>query len=459
MYQATILILGFLPWLILAITSKFTHKTNVISPLKILAWTFLIGYTLKSLYLTYAVGNDAPFKTRRLSLEIIPLGQLCILIATACLVLGYFMFFRFPKHYRLPSLASRIGLRWVYIPFFSLSLGLMIIYFYQMGLGQQILSGQFRTEKFYVNEETGVRSTLGFLTVGSDFLVIAALFFALASEKLKPYNLHILAITFVSFCFMMVGRRNGVMIPIVLALLVLPSRIKLFPQSNYTSIFDLLRKWRVFVIIGAILLSLTFVSQVRGAHTEVGVAELNFGDAFAATAEHTLEGAYFLDPAKTAAIIDHTAKNKSFLMGDSFTNIIYTPIPRVMWPEKPDIKIGPYVAQQILGYYNRSGVPPGGIGELYLNFGWTGVILGSFFLGTLMAWLHKNALSAANPAIGCIKYSVYMMCIIIFLTTEFSGAILSLIRYSIALFICEMFWAKRLDWNLYNRRNSEPIYI
>ena len=459
MYQITIVVLGVLPWLIFAIAARFTRKTCVVSPLKIMSWTLLIGFTLKSLYLAYAVTNDAPFQTRRLSFDIIPMGQLPILIAAACLLLGYYIFFRYPRHSHAPTLASRIGLRWTYIPFFAISLGLMVIYFQKMGLLQQILSGNFRTIKFFVDENTGVKTSLAYLSIGSDFLIVAALFFVLATEKIKPYHVHILAIIFVSICFTMVGRRNGVMIPIILALIVLPMRLKIFPSYTNKSILEFFRKWYSFSIMGLVLLLLTFSSQVRVSHTEVGLADLDLGVAFAATAEHTFQGAYFLDPAKTAVIFDHTSKNQSFLMGKSYINLIYTPIPRVIWPEKPTIKIGPYVAQEILKYNNRSGAPPGGIGELYLNFGWIGVIFGSFLLGLIMALIHRNAISASNPAVGAIKYAIYMICIILFLTTEFSGAIISLIRYSIALFICEMFWARKLLWIQKNAYNQRRIYI
>ena len=442
MYQASIIILGILPWLICEISSKFSPKTHVPSPLKIMAWTYAIGYTLKSLYIAYAVGGTAHWKTRELSFDIIPLGQIAILISAISLIFGYFLFFRYPTTYQKPSLASRMSVNWVYPPFFAICLGLMVIYFQKMGLLQQLLTLQFRTSKFFLDESTGIKSSLAFLTMGSDFIIVAALFFALATEKLRPYYVHIMALIFVSICFMMVGRRNGVMIPMILGLIVLPVRLKIFPSQHLVSY---LRQWRIIILICALIIPLAFVSQIRGTNSEINASDLSFAQAFETAAEHTLQGAYFLDPAKTAVIIDHTMENKSYLYGETFLKFLYAPIPRILWPEKPNIRIGPYVAQNILGYYNSSGAPPGGVAELYLNFGWAGIILGSFILGALMALIHKNALSADNPAIGCIKYALYMMCIILFFTTDFSAAMISLIRYAIALFICEMFWTQRLN--------------
>lgn len=464
MYQFTIVVLGFLPWLFFVIASNFAPKTNVPSPLKIMAWTFLLGYTLKSVYVAYAVGNTANFKTKALSIDIIPLGQVCILISAASMILGYYLFFRLPKYYRSPSLASKIGIRWVYLPFFVLCLGLMFIYFYKMDLLQQLLTLQFRTAKFFTDESTGVKSSLGFLTMGSDFIIVASLFFALGAKKLRPYSLHIAALAFVCLCFMMVGRRNGVIIPIILALIVLPMRLEIFPSLKTNSNNDFFRQWRILGFFGVVLIGLSFVSQVRQAHTEVGFAELSITNAFSSTAEHTLEGAYFLDPAKTAVIINHTSENKTYLLGESFINFIYAPVPRILWPEKPNIKIGPYVAQEVLGFYNRSGAPPGGIGEFYLNFGWAGVVIGSIILGGLMALIQRHALSAANQPIGRIKYALYITCIILYLTTDFSGAILSTIRYTIALFICEMFWSSRLQWlsqnqKIYDEENSYTYWV
>lgn len=102
-------------------------------------------------------------------------------------------------------------------------------------------------------------------------------------------------------------------------------------------------------------------------------------------AEPVIMNRNLLDLSKTTHVINAVPEKKDFLYGSSFFNIFVAPIPRSIWPNKPDIQIGLSVAEEIYGL-NRSlqtAIPPGVIGELYMNFGWIGVLFGSFFLGYL----------------------------------------------------------------------------
>lgn len=78
-------------------------------------------------------------------------------------------------------------------------------------------------------------------------------------------------------------------------------------------------------------------------------------------------------------------------------------IPRVLWPEKPQIQLGAWFALEIgaatitpSGYINNSvnmTVP----GELYLDFGWIGVIIGCFLFGAIQAAFWNAAEFNASP--------------------------------------------------------------
>lgn len=71
--------------------------------------------------------------------------------------------------------------------------------------------------------------------------------------------------------------------------------------------------------------------------------------------------------------------NFEYLLGQSYYRILLTPIPRFVWPNKPintESFIGSIVSPEILGY----SLPPGIQGDLYINFGFWGV-LGMFLYG------------------------------------------------------------------------------
>lgn len=82
---------------------------------------------------------------------------------------------------------------------------------------------------------------------------------------------------------------------------------------------------------------------------------------------------------------------RGFLRGSTLEYLGFAFVPRFLWPAKPKIAKGAWFAYQIGqailrpdGTYGNSvnmTVP----GELYLNFGWSGVVVGSYLFGALLA--------------------------------------------------------------------------
>src|SRR5690606_20964410 len=67
-------------------------------------------------------------------------------------------------------------------------------------------------------------------------------------------------------------------------------------------------------------------------------------------------------------------------------------VPRVIWPDKPDITIGQWITETYRIYGERidSRIGPSWIGEFYLNFGTAGVLVGMFLLGALLRLVHAT---------------------------------------------------------------------
>jgi hypothetical protein len=89
--------------------------------------------------------------------------------------------------------------------------------------------------------------------------------------------------------------------------------------------------------------------------------------------------------------IGYLVKRDGFRNGKTLDYLGYAFIPRFLWPEKPAIAKGAWFALEIGQAYQR---PDGRItnsvamtipGELYLNFGWPGVVLGCLIFGGLVA--------------------------------------------------------------------------
>ena len=88
---------------------------------------------------------------------------------------------------------------------------------------------------------------------------------------------------------------------------------------------------------------------------------------------------------------------KGFYAGKASAPLVIAIIPRIFWPEKPQISLGTWFAVEIgVAYVNDEGKVNNSInmtipGELYLDFGWVGVTVGCFLVGALLAMFWNAA--------------------------------------------------------------------
>ena len=89
-------------------------------------------------------------------------------------------------------------------------------------------------------------------------------------------------------------------------------------------------------------------------------------------------------------------ERNGFYNGRASAPVLTALIPRILWPDKPAIRIGTWFALEIgAAYKNDAGYINNSInmtvaGELYLDFGWIGVILGSLLFGAFIALLWNS---------------------------------------------------------------------
>ena len=104
-----------------------------------------------------------------------------------------------------------------------------------------------------------------------------------------------------------------------------------------------------------------------------------------------------------------------FSNGKELLYLTYAWIPRVFWPEKPPISAGrSFAARASLAYVNEQGQANNSVdmthaGELYLNFGYIGSIIGCFILGALVSlfWQASNFFAELN--ITGIMFGGYLL--------------------------------------------------
>lgn len=439
------LLLGILPPALLILLAKFDRKYDLPNPLRVVAWVLIFGYTLKSLYLPYAIGRGLPFITDHFTRNYIPLGQFAVLLATLCFAFGYMLTGRTRLHTRSfkGNVPRKLGTL-LYWPVFVLAITGVALVFYLKGLYLQILNLQFAGVKFFVDEE-GNKSSLGFLLLGSDLLLVYFLYYLAFGRGLLRPNVYLPAIVFVSLNFFLSSQRTGVLIIIIGAILV--GRVGFFKFTSKTALKRL-------TFVGLTLAILSMASYIRNESNDVSASDLSISAGIEITLTQTFYGTYAIDPAKLTGIILH---EHSYLLGQSFLMFIIAPIPKILWPEKPPVRLGPYVAQELLDYNNESGSPPSAIGEFYINFSWLGVVLGMFFLGALACLVRNTVAMSRFGEFNRVRYALFLLILIDFLIGDFSYAILFVIKYGFADWVCSSYWLRKFKQSAHDTYEDELL--
>jgi oligosaccharide repeat unit polymerase len=124
----------------------------------------------------------------------------------------------------------------------------------------------------------------------------------------------------------------------------------------------------------------------------------------------------FLAVGKTAMLIDKVPQYYPHTYGSTYGLWLIAPIPRALWPEKPIVRIGGVLGAAIFGSDQRSGIPPGAVGEAFLNFGWIGIPFVLFFLGCILKIFYNTF---GRYAYTNVNYSIIYSSAVVFVA--FSG--------------------------------------
>ncbi|WP_188434365.1 O-antigen polysaccharide polymerase Wzy [Halopseudomonas salina] len=142
------------------------------------------------------------------------------------------------------------------------------------------------------------------------------------------------------------------------------------------------------VLIGTLVFS---VSIASGMGYLRATAQGNDASTYTDPIQSTVGSGNFVDLARTSIIIANVPEKMDYLYGTSLISWITAPIPRVIWPEKPNVSLGPSVRSEIYGLPTlNNGFPPGIVAEGYMNFGYIGLIILPFLFGSIQKLLYMT---------------------------------------------------------------------
>jgi hypothetical protein len=130
--------------------------------------------------------------------------------------------------------------------------------------------------------------------------------------------------------------------------------------------------------------------------TSRGAALPSFGEAISDLLVKLGATGHFVAVERTGYIAEYVFSGlNEFPPGGSLVLGIVGLVPRFVYPDKPTIHEGNFVAEEIAGIYTGGGMPAGLVGGLLLNFGVLG-LLGLVAYGWALAYLDSQAARAAR---------------------------------------------------------------
>ncbi|WP_227938650.1 O-antigen polymerase [Alkalihalobacillus deserti] len=126
--------------------------------------------------------------------------------------------------------------------------------------------------------------------------------------------------------------------------------------------------------------------------------------------------------------------NVDFQYGKPLINIIYAPIPRSIWDNKPEIIDGTVLIAYELTGSTSYGMPAGPYGEAFFNFGWIGVILMGFLTGFIVRRVYSKFVVKKIENAGGIMGLVFYVLIIQSVFSIFSTSAQAKILWVVGIF-------------------------
>jgi O-antigen polysaccharide polymerase Wzy len=112
-------------------------------------------------------------------------------------------------------------------------------------------------------------------------------------------------------------------------------------------------------------------------------------------------------------IVRRIGVDKPFEMGETLTPIAAAFIPKLLWPDKPSIAAGQVFNKEFhVSEVADTFISPSHVGELYWNFGWPGVIVGSLLIGLLLGAVGSRC--GAYPRLSLTRLLVMVLTIYAF---------------------------------------------
>ena len=377
------------PFLIAAVEAP----GRLLHPLSIFGFTMLLGVAGQTIYLTHGHPAALPELLSGLSPDILNRGLLVVGVGVIALGVGYLVSSPgrvSPRPGRLLTRGVQLGLAkpsprrtfWVALMVCVIAMVAFALYAPKVGLHSpsQLLSSRKR----YVLTEGHV------LVYGYYRFVISLTgpMFMLVTYVMVRNSISIFS-------------RLGAVALVSLLLTagyatVTSSRTELFATVAVAAFITIALRRReprattVVAVIVVAIAALTFLGGLRSVDNGQA-SSLSSTISTNALVENAVGNGSWMDIGPISVLLHCVPEAFPYQYGKTLVAILWEPIPRTLWPGKPQVRIGPLIGPRVFGYSERrvSGDPVGIVGELWLNGSVFFVVAGMVLVGAVIKWVDR----------------------------------------------------------------------
>lgn len=395
MESALIVFLGVVPLGILgiAVLLKFVQGSDydLFEPLTLVAFNVFLGVTGRAAW----IALTDPISHSGLLLDypqgILIDGALIVTLATATLVVGYILGFdhRLPR-VPLVNFGSWSSERALWLVC-GLSLASMVgVALYLAAVGAEITSiwNVSRKRAAFID---GTRVVLGYhrwlASLGRPAFFLALVLLLSEGKGLASrYGLVLYGATLAAAAWPLVQSGRG-----ELAWLALGGIIALYYMGSLRTVARRLKPMRLAIILSVAIIAILAMTSLRAGAGSLDELATTLSPTVAA--EKIFGSGNFLGIEKAAVAAQKIPADGPYLGGESLFNWVYSPIPRSLWLDKPQVSLGYRFGEEIYGKnydtVRGGGHPPSLPVELYWNLGMPGVAVGMLLYGFVLASFYR----------------------------------------------------------------------
>ena len=414
-------------------------RAELVEPISFVVLMVSVGVTSKAFYLCLGPTERVAFLLRDKEPRDLLFAALVIAAGVLCLSCGYLLT---GLRWRLPGIAQRARSSWNQRRLIAL-VGVLVIvgmlsfvlFSLKFDLSFNRLS-DLSSKRIAQVEGSEIPGGLGYLRWGATLIEIAfylvlANWVAGKKRLVSGAGAAVLALAMASAVYpFFTSSRLTIMLMIVRAVVVWMC-IRGEPRP---------RSVAAVVAVGFMIISPMLALRRGAADWESVSAELSP----AGLVEATTGGRHFLDLSKTAHVLAAVPQKIDYQYGKTMVTWLVAPVPRELWPDKPPVNIGKLLGPALFESSAGSGVPPGLVGEFYLNFGLAGVLVGLLAFGLVLRSLYLTLRPHfASPGIVLVYTLLSTRLAIGMLSNSTSGGVTRLLKEMVPLLLALYFLERR----------------